>query len=301
MQSILGIVYGFHCTRTNMWYIGQSEKSLMDRYSFEWWDSVRNRHLVDALKRYGYEAFDVWIFDNGLDRKERDVRERDLVRQHSAYHPAGYNLAPAGTADRDDVMAVEHRISLRHKNARPFRVKEVATGRIHEGVNLNEFCRERGICRTNVDKAMKRGLGHVAGGFTHPDTTQDDIDNLSFKSNTNIALPFTIYRGKEPFAVANVPTFCRKHGLCGQTFSEFMRGEHTHYRGFTKVPLDSLPRTSPRYCDIVLRNRDGTEAHYDSPQDYERVTTVRAATLLCLLRGVTKTCHGSTLVSVGRR
>ena len=294
MSALKGIIYGFRNKRNGKCYIGKSRKTLQERYSLEWWNSVQNRYLMDDLKRIGYESFEVIIFEHSIeDASELCAREAKYVVDFNAYHPHGYNIAPTGNGK----MAEAYLTAIRHRNARTFRFKRVATGEVLEIHNLSEWCRIHGYCMSNIAKMIAAGPGHISQGFTHVDTSRDDLDNRWLANQLGHSGPFALYRGREQFSFSNVTEFMKEHSLEQQSFSELMRGKRANYCGFTLEPHDFVPTIRRRYHTIALKDQNGSECRYTDLNHCSNETGATTEAMRALLLGRTKRCKGYTLIS----
>lgn len=292
MRDLRGLVYAFRNAKTGLFYVGQTTKSFRERYSYEWWDSADSRHLVDALKRHGYESFEVWFLEHSiLDPVALNEREAYHARERNAYHPLGYNLAPAGSNGEGE-MSEEYREALRHKNARRHVFKHIETGERFDIVNLSEFCRERGIGVGNLWRVIKEP-GYALCGFTHPDTTQDDLDNRQFVAHGGPPGPYTLWRGGQRYVFGSVKRFVEEHGLTGWKVRQLLRGRIPVYHGFR---LTEGKPCHIRFSRMALRSPDGAVYEFTSVRAFAAEMRLCRDSIHRVIRGELPSHKGWTLV-----
>ena len=97
------IVYKITNTITGMSYVGQTTKTLNQRWTEHVYDATGNRskdkgcyfHL--AIKKYGKEAFSMEVLNTCLNKEALDSVERFYIATLNTVRPNGYNLALGGS------------------------------------------------------------------------------------------------------------------------------------------------------------------------------------------------------------
>jgi group I intron endonuclease len=91
----MGIIYEIINTINNKSYIGQTRRSLNERINNHKNEKVKNTPLYNAIRKYGWENFDIQIIDNCEISKLNDNEIYWIVEKNTLY-PNGYNLTSGG-------------------------------------------------------------------------------------------------------------------------------------------------------------------------------------------------------------
>lgn len=266
LKTLRSIIYLIRHKESEKCYVGQTRRSFRNRYGLtKWWNKVSSPYLKRAITKYGPESFEIIILEHSItDRALLNTAEERWARHYHAYHPTGYNLAPCGQEPIESV-ASEYRYRAGNKNARHFKIKEVSTGIIHEGVNFTKFCRERGLHRVHVWEAMKE-KGRVANGFCAVETTDADIRSRLFLTlNPKIKLPTTLWKEGKNYFVHDIDKFVEEHDLKRPQLIDLLKNRVATYRGFSLYEITPPKRIKHKKFEwIELVDEGGNIIHIKS-------------------------------------
>lgn len=237
-RSLTGIVYVLRNKINNKVYVGQSYTSFKERYNLgeTWWKKVNSPILGYAIKKYGHKSFEISFVEWDIkDRDELNKREEAWAIKLNSYHPFGYNFNPCGK-ESVRLVSPEYQANMAKKNAKHYRIKEIATGKIHEVFNLSEFCRQKQLDVANLHHALKnRGL--YFKGFCSPETTDADLKNARMlRFEKDLYAPFYLVKDGAEFVVNDCREFMTEHKLCCSDFMALLKGTKENYKGFRLKP-----------------------------------------------------------------
>ena len=91
----VGIIYGWYCTTTDKWYIGQTVNP-EDRFK-DHIKSSKNRHntFYRAIRKYGLNNFIYCILEENVLRENLSMREMDWIEEYDSFYN-GYNETLGG-------------------------------------------------------------------------------------------------------------------------------------------------------------------------------------------------------------
>ena len=92
----VGIIYGWYCTVTDKWYIGQTikeEKRFKDHIRLSL--NNDNTHFHRALRKYGLENFVYCVLEENVLRENLNMREMDWIEYYDSLYD-GYNMSAGG-------------------------------------------------------------------------------------------------------------------------------------------------------------------------------------------------------------
>jgi group I intron endonuclease len=98
-----GIVYKITNTINGKVYVGQTTKTLKQRWTEHVYDSIgkrrrkHNSYLHLAIERYGKESFTAELLNSCVDKKSLDDVERFYIKTLNTVRPNGYNISLGGT------------------------------------------------------------------------------------------------------------------------------------------------------------------------------------------------------------
>lgn len=98
-------VYRIHCNITNRDYIGVTNN--LKRRMIEHRNSKSNYILVNAIKKYGWDNFTVYVIDSALTWEEAETKERYYIAALHTFMPDGMNMTEGGNIIRLTDSAVE--------------------------------------------------------------------------------------------------------------------------------------------------------------------------------------------------
>ena len=96
---IYGYIYKITTTKSNKVYIGQTTKSVEERYKKHLKarnsKSKKHLHLYLAMNKYGIDTFSVEQIDTAIDQKDLNEKEIYWINYYDSINN-GYNIAPGG-------------------------------------------------------------------------------------------------------------------------------------------------------------------------------------------------------------
>lgn len=81
-------------------YIGQTTRTLEQRWREHCCSSSQCTYLHNAIVKYGKENFKIEQIDIALDQEELDYKEQQYIKCYDTLVPNGYNLTTGGNADK---------------------------------------------------------------------------------------------------------------------------------------------------------------------------------------------------------
>lgn len=151
-------IYGIYNTITDKWYVGQAqdikkrndrERSYLERGFFHW-GAGDNKHLVNAWKKYGPEAF-LWVVLEECEALELDDREIFWIEQKNSYKD-GYNQTLGGGG------------------CRGYKASEATRRKISEN-----HADMSGPNNPNYGKTFPKGLAHPNYGRKHTEAEREKM------------------------------------------------------------------------------------------------------------------------------
>lgn len=121
MISKIGLIYKITCKTSSKAYIGQTSRSLKERWSRHVSYAMKKQgqtHLCQAIRKYGSEDFILEIVEKDIPISFLDIREKFWVGECETNNPSkGYNLTEGGLTCRGWHMSesAKQRISLAQK------------------------------------------------------------------------------------------------------------------------------------------------------------------------------------------
>lgn len=109
-----GIIYCITNKVNGKRYIGQTTRTVSERFNGHLYSFGRNGCplLSAAIKKYGKEAFDVFVIGSAATQYELDLLEIKLIEQYRTTDRAlGYNIAPGGFGGKQSPATIALRVS----------------------------------------------------------------------------------------------------------------------------------------------------------------------------------------------
>ena len=111
----VGIIYGWYCTITDKWYIGQTIRPEV-RFKTHIHESTNqndNNYFHRALRKYGLENFVYCVLEENVLRENLNMKEQEWIEYYDSFY-SGYNLSAGGgqTIYSDEV---KRKLSESHK------------------------------------------------------------------------------------------------------------------------------------------------------------------------------------------
>ena len=92
-----GIIYGWYCTITDKWYIGQTIRPEV-RFKTHIHESTNqndNNYFHRALRKYGLENFVYCVLEENVLRENLNMKEQEWIEYYDSFY-SGYNLSAGG-------------------------------------------------------------------------------------------------------------------------------------------------------------------------------------------------------------
>ena len=107
----VGIIYGWYCTITDKWYIGQTidEECRFKRHIYYAINKKDNNRFHNALRKYGLDNFVYCVLEDNVLKENLNMRETDWIEYYDSFY-SGYNLTSGG--DTNVIISEETRRKL---------------------------------------------------------------------------------------------------------------------------------------------------------------------------------------------
>ena len=107
----VGIIYGWYCTTTDKWYIGQTidEKGRFKRHINDAIHKKDNTKFHNALRKYGLENWVYCVLEENILRENLNMKEMDWIEEFDSFYD-GYNMSAGG--GQNTKFSEETRIKL---------------------------------------------------------------------------------------------------------------------------------------------------------------------------------------------
>ena len=112
----VGIIYGWYCTITDKWYIGQTidEEGRFKRHIDDGINKRDNTHFHRALRKYGLDNWVYCVLESNILRVNLNRKEIDWIEYYDSYYN-GYNMTLGGDGVRGVVISEEIRRKIAEK------------------------------------------------------------------------------------------------------------------------------------------------------------------------------------------
>lgn len=92
-----GIIYGYYCKVTDMWYIGQTSnpEGRFNQHKYEAITKKDNTIFHKAIRRYGLDNFVYCVLEENVLVDNLDMREMDWIEYYDSFYN-GYNMTAGG-------------------------------------------------------------------------------------------------------------------------------------------------------------------------------------------------------------
>ena len=95
-------------------YVGQTTRTLEQRWKEHCRKSSQCTYLHYAIKKYGKENFKVEQIDIALDKEELDYKEQQHIKCYNTLAPNGYNLNTGGAEGRKVADVICYKLKESH-------------------------------------------------------------------------------------------------------------------------------------------------------------------------------------------
>jgi group I intron endonuclease len=105
-----GIIYVIENKFTGKMYVGQTVKSVLNR----WWSHSTNGRCLgigNAIKKYGKSTFLYYQIDSAIDQNELDKKEKEWIKYLNTVSPNGYNLTFGGQETKEYCDELKNKLS----------------------------------------------------------------------------------------------------------------------------------------------------------------------------------------------
>ena len=93
----VGIIYGWYCTVTDKWYIGQTVNP-EKRFNCHIDRAINKKdktYFYNSIRKYGLENFVYCVLEENVLRENLNMREMDLIEYYDSFY-CGYNMTAGG-------------------------------------------------------------------------------------------------------------------------------------------------------------------------------------------------------------
>ena len=93
----VGIIYGWYCTVTDKWYIGQTVNP-EGRFNCHIDRAINKKdktYFYNSIRKYGLENFVYCVLEENVLRENLNMREMDLIEYYDSFY-CGYNMTAGG-------------------------------------------------------------------------------------------------------------------------------------------------------------------------------------------------------------
>ena len=93
----VGIIYGWYCTVTDKWYVGQTVNP-EGRFNCHIDRAINKKdktYFYNSIRKYGLENFVYCVLEENVLRENLNMREMDLIEYYDSFY-CGYNMTAGG-------------------------------------------------------------------------------------------------------------------------------------------------------------------------------------------------------------
>ena len=133
----VGIIYGWYCTVTDKWYIGQTVNP-EKRFNCHIDRAINKKdktYFYNSIRKYGLENFVYCVLEENVLRENLNMREMGWIEYYDSFY-CGYNLTSGG--DTNVIISEETRrkLSESHKGIHPTEETRRKLSESHKGKGL---------------------------------------------------------------------------------------------------------------------------------------------------------------------
>lgn len=189
----VGIIYGWYCTVTDKWYIGQTINPLI-RFNCHIDRAINKKdktYFYNSIRKYGLENFVYCVLEENVLRENLNMREIDWIEYYDSFY-CGYNMTAGGNqtifseefkrklseshkgnpgywTNKHLPEEIKKRISKSHKGKKSSNIKKVSQydlniNYIQTFNSLKEAEEKTNIAKSSICTVCK-GKSKQAGGF----------------------------------------------------------------------------------------------------------------------------------------
>jgi group I intron endonuclease len=160
-----GIIYKLTNKNNGMSYIGQTTGLLESRIS-QHLREKRNRHITNALKKYGKDVFEIEVLVCCFDKNSLNAAEVYFVQKFNTLFPNGYNHRAGGNQNGVCSEELKKKISLA-KKGKPVLCRRGETRPLSQRIQISRSLGGQNIIGKNVK------TGELKVYYTAHDTKKD--------------------------------------------------------------------------------------------------------------------------------
>lgn len=238
LKTLTHIVYLIINKINQKKYIGISTKTFYERYHRKrWTQAVTNRYLKRAIKKYGFENFEVYLLEANVNNLNKlNELEISYIKNFDCLVPNGYNFLQGGELRNHNIKSRETMAKTRRPEG--YKFKNHKTGEIVFVQHLKVFCDTYGLKESNMcSVANKRSKRHSV--WTLPETK---LKSWTLRSPTGI--DYYLVEGE-------LESFCETHQLDSYMLTKVCNGKMSHHRKWT-CPNFCIPEKTHK-----LKSPDG--------------------------------------------
>lgn len=192
-------------------YIGQTSKSISQRWSRHCWRSEKNKNMAisQAILNYGRSSFKIEQIDEANSYLESNKKERELIAKYNSLAPNGYNLSVGG---ENKGMTEETRRKISEANKGKL-ISEETRKRLsdsHKGIRMKKETKEK-LSKSNSGKKPSK------------QTVRGAVEKLSKRYRF-------ISPNGETVEIFNMNQFCRDNHLLPSCMNMVASGKQSHHK-----------------------------------------------------------------------
>lgn len=179
-----GIIYCIYNKNTNKMYIGQTIRTLRERFHEH---KNAHKHLKTiigrSIRKHGKDAFECYQLDFAESQDQLDYLELMYIAKYNTISPTGYNLRSGGREGGigTGMMSPDAREKI-SKSKRKVHTFRDPYGDVHTTTNLYEFCDHYGLSYDGM-LCVKTKRQSMHKGWTLPDPKPFKVREVSGSNN----------------------------------------------------------------------------------------------------------------------
>ncbi len=152
------IIYKITNTLTGLAYIGQTNRTIEDRWKEHCKPALKTRsYLSNAIQKYGKQNFKIELLQRAKTQSELDKLEENFIQLNNTIYPTGYNLRAGGKGGK---LSKEAKDKLKKKNLGKRLNYETRT-KISKANKGKEAVHVRPVIGTNIKTGETIELKHA--------------------------------------------------------------------------------------------------------------------------------------------
>ena len=155
-----GIIYKATNKINNKVYIGQTIRTLEERIYYHYYRAanqpeITHTHFINAIRKYGQEAFQWEIIDSAENKDELDNKEKYWIQYYDSIHN-GYNIQAGG----NEQSTAKFLIAC---GAKPFYAYRVNGEFLGEFLSCRAFSRQFNVADTHISDVLNKKYNSYCG------------------------------------------------------------------------------------------------------------------------------------------